>query len=140
MQIHRALLKDVGSLFTIDESALDGQLFGLTCSDLQTIKPNYEAMIKGGHLKVTEMGVQHVGKLKNIKIYMLPCIQSRIPLRIFSIPLLHIYTFISAFIFWFSVVSFFYFSYFLSYQEMNQYHDITACLIIMSITLIHLVS
>ncbi|XP_029044148.2 set1/Ash2 histone methyltransferase complex subunit ASH2 [Osmia bicornis bicornis] len=58
--IHRALLKDVGSLFTIDESALDGQLFGLTCSDLQTIKPNYEAMIKGGHLKVTEMGVQHV--------------------------------------------------------------------------------
>lgn len=62
MQIHRALLKDVGTLFTIDESTADGQLFGLICSDLLLIKPNYEAMIKGGHLKVTEMGVQHVGK------------------------------------------------------------------------------
>lgn len=61
-QIHRALLKDVGTLFTIDENSSDGQLFGLICSDLQMIKPNYEAMIKGGHLKVTEMGVQHVGK------------------------------------------------------------------------------
>ncbi|XP_033298538.1 set1/Ash2 histone methyltransferase complex subunit ASH2 isoform X1 [Bombus bifarius] len=58
--IHRALLKDVGTLFTIDENSSDGQLFGLICSDLQMIKPNYEAMIKGGHLKVTEMGVQHV--------------------------------------------------------------------------------
>lgn len=57
------MLKDVGTLFTIEESNSDGQLFGLICSDLQMIKPNYEAMIKGGHLKVTEMGVQHVGKL-----------------------------------------------------------------------------
>lgn len=56
------MLKDVGTLFTIDENSSDGQLFGLICSDLQMIKPNYEAMIKGGHLKVTEMGVQHVGK------------------------------------------------------------------------------
>lgn len=62
LQIHRALLKDVGTLFTIEESGPDGQLFGLVCSDLLMIKPNYEAMIKGGHLKVTEMGVQHVGK------------------------------------------------------------------------------
>lgn len=58
--IHRALLKDVGTLFTVDESSTDGQLFGLLSADLMLIKPNYEAMIKGGHLKVTEMGVQHV--------------------------------------------------------------------------------
>ncbi|XP_015127858.1 set1/Ash2 histone methyltransferase complex subunit ASH2 [Diachasma alloeum] len=58
--IHRALLKDVGTLFTMDENNTDGQLFGLTTPDLVLIKPNYEAMIKGGHLKITEMGVQHV--------------------------------------------------------------------------------
>lgn len=54
-------MKDVGSIFTIDEST-DGQLFGLIIPDLLAIKPNYEAMIKQGHLKVTEMGLQHVGK------------------------------------------------------------------------------
>lgn len=26
--------------------------------DISQIKPNYEAMIKGGHLKVTETGIQ----------------------------------------------------------------------------------
>lgn len=60
--IHRALLKDVGTLFTMDENSTEGQLFGLASPDLVLIKPNYEAMIKGGHLKVTEMGVQHVSK------------------------------------------------------------------------------
>ncbi|XP_046613675.1 set1/Ash2 histone methyltransferase complex subunit ASH2 isoform X1 [Neodiprion virginianus] len=58
--IQRALLKDVGSLFTVDENNTDGQMFGLLVPDLTLIKPNYEAMIKGGHLKVTEMGIQHV--------------------------------------------------------------------------------
>ncbi|KAK0168281.1 hypothetical protein PV327_002105 [Microctonus hyperodae] len=61
--IHRALLKDVGTLFTMDENNTDGQLFGLTTPDLVLIKPNYEAMIKGGHLKITEMGVQHIAPL-----------------------------------------------------------------------------
>lgn len=61
LQIHKALLKDVGTLFTIDENNGDGQIFGLIAADLVSIKPNYEAMIKGGHLKVTEMGLQHVG-------------------------------------------------------------------------------
>lgn len=56
------LLKDVGSLFTLEETLDGGQLFGLISTDLLQIKPNYEAMIKGGHLKVTEMGVQQVGK------------------------------------------------------------------------------
>lgn len=55
-------MKDVGTLFTMDENSTEGQLFGLASPDLVLIKPNYEAMIKGGHLKVTEMGVQHVGK------------------------------------------------------------------------------
>ncbi|XP_043481338.1 set1/Ash2 histone methyltransferase complex subunit ASH2 [Leptopilina heterotoma] len=58
--IHKALLKDVGTLFTMDENNTDGQLFGLITPDLLLVKPNYEAMIKGGQLKITEMGVEHV--------------------------------------------------------------------------------
>lgn len=61
-QIHKALLKDVGTLFTMDENNTDGQLFGLSTPDLVLIKPNYEAMIKGGQLKITEMGLEYVGK------------------------------------------------------------------------------
>lgn len=61
LQIQRALLKDVGALFTVDESTSEGQLFGLSNLELTTIKPNYEAMIKNGHLRATEMGLQHVG-------------------------------------------------------------------------------
>ncbi|XP_033215489.1 set1/Ash2 histone methyltransferase complex subunit ASH2 isoform X2 [Belonocnema kinseyi] len=58
--IHKALLKDVGTLFTMDENNTDGQLFGLSTPDLVLIKPNYEAMIKGGQLKITEMGLEYV--------------------------------------------------------------------------------
>lgn len=42
--------------------------------DLLMIKPNYEAMIKGGHLKVTEMGVQHVGEYAKSDINVAPII------------------------------------------------------------------
>lgn len=45
----------------MDENALDGPVYGLVSSDLITIKPNYEAIIKGGTLKVTDIGVQQVG-------------------------------------------------------------------------------
>ena len=48
----------------MEENAIDGQMYGLVSSDLLLIKPNYEAMIKGGTLKVTEMGVQQVGTYK----------------------------------------------------------------------------
>ena len=41
----------------MDENNTDGQLFGLATPDLVLIKPNYEIMIKGRYLKVTEMGV-----------------------------------------------------------------------------------
>jgi hypothetical protein len=36
----------------MDETSSEGQLYGLASSDLITIKPNYEGMIKGGMLKV----------------------------------------------------------------------------------------
>lgn len=57
--VQRALVKDIHVLFIYEESPLDGQMYGLLNSDLTQIKPNYEAMIRGGSLKVTDMGVQH---------------------------------------------------------------------------------
>lgn len=54
----RALQKDIQLLFTTEEGS-DGQNFGLVCTDLTQIKPNYEAMIKGGTLRITETGIQH---------------------------------------------------------------------------------
>ncbi|XP_049783196.1 set1/Ash2 histone methyltransferase complex subunit ASH2 isoform X2 [Schistocerca cancellata] len=58
--IQRALTKDVGSLFTCEESSDDGNdlLYGLLGLELTNIKPNYEAMIRGGHLKITDSGIQ----------------------------------------------------------------------------------
>lgn len=62
----RALQKDIQLLFTTEEGS-DGQNFGLVCTDLTQIKPNYEAMIKGGTLRITETGIQHAvaGGVKN---------------------------------------------------------------------------
>ena len=61
----------------MDENNTDGHLFGLANPDLVLIKPNYEAMIKGGQLKITEMGVEYAGK-------------SEWFLSILSLPLKHI--------------------------------------------------
>lgn len=68
-QIQKALIKDVGTLFTMDDNTSEGQLFGLANSDLTLIKPNYEAMIKNGHLRATEMGLQHVGMYRLLHYY-----------------------------------------------------------------------
>lgn len=42
-------------LFSCNESQ---EMYGLLDTDLSHIKPNYEQMIKGGHIKVTDMGIQ----------------------------------------------------------------------------------
>ncbi|XP_044726626.1 set1/Ash2 histone methyltransferase complex subunit ASH2 [Chrysoperla carnea] len=65
--IHKALLKDVHVLFSYEEHASEGQLFGLVNTDLTSVKPNYEAMIKGGSLKITDMGIQHVALQTGVK-------------------------------------------------------------------------
>lgn len=57
--VQRALVKDIHVLFIYEESASDGQMYGLLNQDLTLIKPNYEAMIRGGTLKITDMGIQH---------------------------------------------------------------------------------
>ncbi|XP_017774283.1 PREDICTED: set1/Ash2 histone methyltransferase complex subunit ASH2 isoform X1 [Nicrophorus vespilloides] len=64
--VQRALLKDLNILFCTEESA-DGQFYGLINTDLNQIKPNYEAMIKGGTLRVTDMGIQHVPVSSGVK-------------------------------------------------------------------------
>lgn len=57
--VQRALLKDIHVLFIYEENNNEGQMYGLLTQDLTQIKPNYEAMIRGGTLKVTDMGIQH---------------------------------------------------------------------------------
>lgn len=44
-------------MFTYEEDSLQGPMFGLYSMELTSIKPNYEAMIKQGQLKVTDMGI-----------------------------------------------------------------------------------
>ncbi|VEN39220.1 unnamed protein product [Callosobruchus maculatus] len=58
--VTKALIKDIHILFVFEDHPTDGHMYGLINSDLTHIKPNYEAMIKGGTLKVTDMGIQHV--------------------------------------------------------------------------------
>ncbi|KAF2879201.1 hypothetical protein ILUMI_26956 [Ignelater luminosus] len=65
--VHRALVKDIHILFVFEESMTDGQMYGLLCNDLTQIRPNYEAMIKGGMLRVTDMGIQHVPVVGGVK-------------------------------------------------------------------------
>ncbi|BES94398.1 SPRY [Nesidiocoris tenuis] len=54
--VMRALTKETNLSFTYDENS---ELYSLAQQDLTLIKPNYDAMIKQGQLKVTDMGVQH---------------------------------------------------------------------------------
>lgn len=65
--VHRSLVKEIHVLFVFEDSASDGQMYGLVNSDLTQIKPNYEAMIKGGMLRVTDMGIQHVPVVGGVK-------------------------------------------------------------------------
>lgn len=52
----RTLTKD-STYFRVNADGTE-TLFGLSNADTTQVKPNYEAMLKGGHLKMTEMGVQ----------------------------------------------------------------------------------
>ena len=63
----KALQKESRIVFTCEDSQGDPNFpyFGLQNPDLTQIRPNYDAMIKGGHLKVTELGV-HQSKFVNL--------------------------------------------------------------------------
>ncbi|XP_048479107.1 set1/Ash2 histone methyltransferase complex subunit ASH2 isoform X3 [Plutella xylostella] len=65
--VQRALIKDIQVLFIYEEDALLGPVFGLYNVDLTAIKPNYEAMIKQGQLKVTDMGIATIPLGGNVK-------------------------------------------------------------------------
>ena len=49
-------LSNHGNIFSFEDNGTD-QLFGLVNNDLTLIKPNYEALIKGGTLKMNEDGL-----------------------------------------------------------------------------------
>lgn len=57
--VTKALIKDIHLLFVFEDHPTEGQLYGLINTDLTQIKPNYEAMIRSGTLKMTDMGIQH---------------------------------------------------------------------------------
>ncbi|XP_045765530.1 set1/Ash2 histone methyltransferase complex subunit ASH2 isoform X1 [Maniola jurtina] len=65
--VQRALIKDIQILFTYEEDTSQGPMFGLFNTELTCIKPNYEAMIKQGQLKVTDMGIATVQLGGNVK-------------------------------------------------------------------------
>nr|WAB05091.1 trithorax protein Ash2 [Colaphellus bowringi] len=65
--VTKALIKDIHILFVFEDNATSGHMYGLLSSDLSQIKPNYGAMIKGGTLKVTDMGIQHVPVNSSVK-------------------------------------------------------------------------
>lgn len=50
-------MKETNVLFTCEETE-EGPLYSLLNTELTQIKPNYDAMIRSGSLKVTDMGVQ----------------------------------------------------------------------------------
>lgn len=53
--MQKTLLKD-NQVFTFEDGTDNQQMFGLVTNDLTQIKPNYEAMIKGGTLRITDEG------------------------------------------------------------------------------------
>lgn len=48
-------MKD-NAVFTFEDGLDNQQMFGLVTNDLTQIKPNYEAMVKGGTLRMTDDG------------------------------------------------------------------------------------
>ncbi|XP_045519047.1 set1/Ash2 histone methyltransferase complex subunit ASH2 isoform X1 [Pieris brassicae] len=65
--VQRALIKDIQVMFTYEEDANQGPMYGLFNIELTNIKPNYEAMIKQGQLKVTDMGIATIPLAGNVK-------------------------------------------------------------------------
>lgn len=58
LTVQKTLMKEIHILFVFEENS-EGHMYGLIDTCLNNIRPNYDAMIKGGLLKVTELGVQH---------------------------------------------------------------------------------
>lgn len=57
-------MKD-NAVFTFEDGS-DSQMFGLVTNDLTQIRPNYEAMVKGGTLRITDEGYAQGNEIQNI--------------------------------------------------------------------------
>lgn len=55
-------------MFTFEDGLEGQQMFGLVTNDLTQIKPNYEAMVKGGTLRVNDEGYAQ-GNLYLLALY-----------------------------------------------------------------------
>ncbi len=69
----RTLQKDVGSIYVVEEVVEEPgcPYFGLASADLTIIKPNYEAMIKSGHLKVNDSTNSGTVKFISLLVFIL---------------------------------------------------------------------
>lgn len=56
-------------MFSYEETADKGQMYGLIILDLTQIKPNYDAMVKGGTLRISDDGY---AQGKNITVLSYP--------------------------------------------------------------------
>ncbi|KAG4068241.1 hypothetical protein HA402_007761 [Bradysia odoriphaga] len=56
LTVQRTLVKDIHTTFSYEETADKGQMYGLISLDLTQIKPNYDAMVKGGTLRISDDG------------------------------------------------------------------------------------
>lgn len=56
LTVQRTLVKDIHTAFSYEETADKGQMYGLISLDLTQIKPNYDAMVKGGTLRISDDG------------------------------------------------------------------------------------
>lgn len=69
--VQRTFVKEIQIAFNYEETAENGQMYGLMVTDLTAIKPNYEEMIKNGTLKITDEGISH-GMRINCKYIFIP--------------------------------------------------------------------
>lgn len=53
--VQKTLQKE-NTVFTFEDILESQQMYGLVVNDLTQIKPNYEAMVKGGTLRITDEG------------------------------------------------------------------------------------
>ncbi|KAF5291901.1 hypothetical protein FQR65_LT11385 [Abscondita terminalis] len=65
--VFKTLVKDINILFVFKQSTSDGQMYGLLCTDLTQIRPNYQGMIRSRVLRNTDTGIQHAPTASGVK-------------------------------------------------------------------------
>ncbi|KAF5276969.1 hypothetical protein FQR65_LT16109 [Abscondita terminalis] len=65
--VFKTLVNGIHILFVFERTASDGQMYGLLCTDLTQIRPNYKGMIRSSVLRITDTGIQHASTVSGVK-------------------------------------------------------------------------